>query len=144
MRKSNFVWRQLLSVCLIISMSLPVTGCATLLKGTTDNMMIHSDPPGARVSINGAYSGTTPLATTVPSDKNLQIKVEKEGYEPAVVNNDSSFRTGYEIWSFVEFVIPMLVDMGSGAAWGHDQNMVAVHLNPISNAGEQQPQARTN
>ncbi|MBF6560805.1 MAG: hypothetical protein IVW56_10975 [Candidatus Binataceae bacterium] len=44
--------------------------------------------------------------------------------------DDASFRWGYEIWSFVEFVIPMGVDMADGAAWGHDQ-MIAAHLEPL-------------
>jgi hypothetical protein len=45
-----------------------------------------------------------------------------------------AFDGAYEIWSFVEFVIPMGVDMADGAAWGHDKTMVTAHLEPGSQA----------
>jgi len=109
---------------------LTVSGCATLLKGSNEQVMVSSEPSGANVSINGSESGTTPFVTTVPSSQNLQIQVSKAGYAPTTINDNTSFRWGYEIWSFVEFVIPLFVDMADGSAWGHDQTMIAVHLQP--------------
>ncbi|MGH7986876.1 MAG: PEGA domain-containing protein [Candidatus Binataceae bacterium] len=96
--------------------------------------MVSSDPSGANVSINGQKEGTTPYVTTVPSSKDLQIEVNKPGYQTATINDDVDFRWGYEIWSFIEWIIPMGVDMADGAAWGHQQTMVATHLEPLTTA----------
>ncbi len=126
----------------VVSLGLAVltgSGCATLLKGSNEQVMVSSDPSGANVSINGQQTGTTPYVTTVPSSQNLQIEVSKPGYQTASVTDDANFRWGYEIWSFVEFVIPMGVDMADGAAWGHDQTMVAAHLEPLPNVGKTAP-----
>jgi hypothetical protein len=118
----------------ILLVSLPTFGCATMLKGTNEQLMVASDPSGANVAVNGQNEGTTPYETTVPSSQNLQIEVSKPGYQSITIEDDTSFRWGYEIWSFVEFVIPMGVDMADGAAWGHDKTMVTAHLEAASQA----------
>lgn len=121
-------------IFVILLVSLPTFGCATMLKGTNEQLMVASDPSGATVAVNGQNEGTTPYETTVPSSQNLQIEVSKAGYQPTTIEDDTSFRWGYEIWSFLEFVIPMGVDMADGAAWGHDKTMVTAHLEPSSQA----------
>ena len=108
------------------------SSCATLLKGRTEEVMINSDPSGAQVSINDQSNGTTPYVTTSKSSEVLYIHVSKPGYQPQEITDDTSFRWGYEIWSFICYVIPLGIDMADGAAWGHDQTMIAVHLEPIA------------
>lgn len=125
-------------------LSLLQPGCASMLKGNNEQIMVSSEPSGANVSVNGQQEGTTPYVANVPSSRDLQIQLSKPGYEPITVADNTSFRWGYEIWSFVDFVIPMGVDMADGAAWGHDQTMVAAHLNPVAESRSAlQPQAGT-
>lgn len=107
------------------------SGCATMLKGSNEQVMITSDPAGANVSINGQNQGTTPYVANVPSSQDLNIQLSKPGYQATSIKDGTSFRWGYEIWSFLEFVIPLGVDMADGAAWGHDQTMVAAHMDPV-------------
>lgn len=107
------------------------SSCATMLKGTTDQIMISSDPAGADVSINDQQSGKTPFVTSVPSSQNLQIHLAKVGYQDQSLTDDATFRWGYEAWSFIVYVIPLGVDLADGAAWGHQQTMIAAHLEPI-------------
>lgn len=122
---------------LLMAGAIAGSGCATMLKGTDEQIMISSDPVGADVKINGQSNGKTPYVATFPSSKDLQIRVTKDGYQPQEVTDATSFRWGYEIWSFLCYIIPMGIDMADGAAWGHDQTMLAVHLDPISPAGAQ-------
>jgi PEGA domain len=89
-------------------------------------------PAGASVSVNGQQTGLTPYVASVPSSENLDIQIAKPGFQTVSVKDETSFRWDYEIWSFVEFVIPLGIDMADGAAWGHDQTMVAVHMDPLS------------
>ena len=92
--------------------------------------MITSDPSGANVSINGQPVGTTPYVAHVASKKDMDLEISKPGYKTAKLSDSTHFRKGWETWSFVAYVIPMGVDMASGAAWGHDQTMIAAHLEP--------------
>ncbi len=72
-------------------------GCATLLKGTNEQVMVNSDPSGADLSINGQHVGTTPYVTTAPSSQDLSIAVSKPGYQTATIEDKADFRWGYEI-----------------------------------------------
>ncbi len=109
-----------------------LAGCATLLKGNKEDVMITSDPTGASVSINGQPMGTTPYVARVASSKDLDVELSKPGYKTTKISDPTSMRKGWEAWSFVAYVIPMGVDMASGAAWGHNQTMLAAHLEPDS------------
>jgi len=113
-------------------------GCATMSKGTTELVMISSDPPGADFSVND-ITGKTPFALNVPSSKDLTIHVSAPGYQAQDVQDPVDFRWGYEIWSFIDFVIPMGVDLADGAAWGHQQTTVAVHLHPVTSESKTEP-----
>ena len=93
---------------------LATCGCASLLRGNNEQAMVSSDPNGADVSINGQQEGTTPYVTTTPSSRDLQIAVSKPGYKTTMIEDKADFRWGYEIWSFVEFVIPLGVDIADG------------------------------
>lgn len=55
--------RKALGLLLIISISLSlivVTGCATILKGPTEDVNFSSAPGGAKVYVNGYYMGILP------------------------------------------------------------------------------------
>ena len=70
----------LLAACAVSS------ACATAINGTTQRVAVASDPPGAQVYVNAAPAGVTPAFVDVPRrDPDLELRLEKEGYEPAVL-----------------------------------------------------------
>lgn len=113
---------------------LMLTGCATMLKGTTDQITVISDPPGAQVTSNSSPVGVTPVSFTVPSKEDLNLQVSKPGYQSASMQNEANFRWGYEIWAFLAYIIPGIVDCADGAAWGHDNLVMTTHLEPVAAA----------
>ena len=119
-----------LAVYILAACCLIGTSCATLLKGTKDEITVVSDPPGAEVTANESQKGPTPVSFTVPSKEDLNISVSKAGYQPEDLQNPAKFRWGYEAWSFIEWVIPMVVDLSDGAAWGHEHLTMTAHLEP--------------
>lgn len=127
MAKSLFAWTAGLFL-------LMVSGCATMLKGTTDQITVISDPPGAQVTSNSSPVGVTPVSFTVPSKDDLNLQVSKPGYESANMQNQATFRWGYEIWAFLAYIIPGIVDCADGAAWGHDNLVMTTHLEPVAAA----------
>lgn len=59
------------------------SGCATVINGRIQQVAVASDPPGARVYVNGAPAGVTPVFVEVPRrDPDLELRLEKKGYEP--------------------------------------------------------------
>lgn len=69
-------------------------GCATIVHGTRQTVMVTSDPPGATVTVltgrpgdaavERSKPGVTPIALTLPRrDANLIIRLETPGCEPA-------------------------------------------------------------
>jgi len=115
-----------------------------MLKGTSEEVTVVSDPNGADVIVNEQKQGTTPVTVNVPSKEDLNITVAKAGYQPQDLQDPTSIRWGYETWAFLEFVIPMVVDLSDGAAWGHDHLTMTAHLEknqaiPAASASETAP-----
>jgi PEGA domain len=121
-----------LAAVFLVLMTLGSGSCATLLKGRTDQVTVITDPPGAKVSVNGEDKGTAPVSFDVPSKEDLAIHVAKDGYQPQDLSNPAKTRWGWEAFSFFSYVIPVFVDMGTGAAWGHDELTMTTHLEPAS------------
>jgi hypothetical protein len=119
-----------IAACSLIGSS----SCATLLKGTKDEITVVSDPSGAQVTVNENQEGPTPVTFTVPSKQDLTITVAKAGYQPEDLQDPASFRCGYEAWAFIAYVIPMVVDLSDGAAWGHDHLTMTARLAPNGQA----------
>jgi PEGA domain len=126
-----------------LALSFLISSCATMLKGTTDQVTVISDPPGAQVTSNDSPVGVTPVSFTVPSKKDLNIEVSKVGYQPQTMQNEANFRWGYEIWAFLVYIIPGVVDCADGAAWGHDDLVMTTHLEPIAQPSPVAPTAAT-
>src|SRR5262245_9654759 len=61
---------------------LTATGCATVAHGLNQDLSIRSDPPGARISINGKASGETPAIVTVRRRRGVLLRLEKKNFEP--------------------------------------------------------------
>ncbi len=126
-----------------LALSFLVSSCATMLKGTTDQVTVISDPPGAQVTSNDVLVGVTPMSFTVESKRDLNLQVSKDGYQPQTIENEATFRWGYEVWAFLVYIIPGVVDCADGAAWGHDNLVMTTHLTPIAQPSPAAPTAAT-
>ncbi len=59
--------------------------CVALLAGCTQTMVFRSDPPGARVSLDGQFVGITPARYALPErplPDVLHYRIERGGYLP--------------------------------------------------------------
>lgn len=70
------------------------TGCATIANGRYQRIQVETNPPAAKVSVNGTRRQTKagPLQFETPGDvvlhrreKHVVLLIEKEGYEPAEI-----------------------------------------------------------
>ncbi len=64
----------------IAGMALAVTGCATVIAGTTQDIRIVSDPPGAECRVTRDDVVTTPATVNVPRSRSFASTDERDRY----------------------------------------------------------------
>jgi len=59
-----------------------LTGCVTMGDRVDVNrLFVHSDPPGAQVTLSSGEKGVTPCQFMLPTRGKAMVVIEKEGYE---------------------------------------------------------------
>ena len=112
------------------------TGCATIIKGTTQGVPISSDPSGADIFIDGMLVGTTPADVELKRKRDHLIVIEKKNYVPksvAVVKN-----VGGAVWGNI--IAGGLIGWGVDAASGAQNNLmpktIFVRLEAVGEGGQ--------
>lgn len=118
---------------LLLSIGLFVSGCATILKGSTENLFISTMPAGAKVTINGTNSGLTPLAKELPTNRTYNITLEKEGYKKAQLTVYSKIEGGWVVIDVICGVLPLAVDAITENWYSLETNEIDVELEEIEN-----------
>ena len=79
------MFRRFIVVCGPIFLSM--AGCATVTRGTSEVLVIETDPPGADVDITPANQHCkTPCSAKVRRKDNQMVVIRREGYEAVQVN----------------------------------------------------------
>lgn len=130
-------------VILALSILFLFTGCATVLKGTTQTMPISSDPTGAEIIVNNITVGITPAEVELQRKRDHQITLQKDGYAPAVVPVLKS--VGGAVWGNILAggFIGWGVDAASGAQYNLKPETVFVRLRPLNGAEPTEEENRT-
>lgn len=112
------------------------TGCATIIKGTTQGVPISSDPSGADIFVDGMLVGTTPTDVELKRKRDHLIVIEKKNYSPksiAVVKN-----VGGAVWGNI--IAGGLIGWGVDAASGAQNNLtpktIFVRLEPVEEGAQ--------
>jgi len=61
---------------------LSVSGCATIIHGTQQDVGISSSPTGATVTIDNIDKGATPVVAKLKRKENHTVKIQLAGYQP--------------------------------------------------------------
>jgi hypothetical protein len=106
---------------------LSVTGCATIVNGTSADIQIRSQPPDAHFEIRDydgleVASGTTPAVVNVPRSRGAfrtaryDLRVSKDGYLPTRTRIQSRVDGWFWIDS-ITIVGGLFVDPFTGGMW---------------------------
>jgi hypothetical protein len=114
--------------------SVTVCSCGLLFQGTTEEINVASDPPGATVTLDDGETKVTPFSMTVPRQKDLQFHFSKPGYQSAEVVDNSQVEFGYMTADFIPLMLPWSIDAAAGAGYAHQQASVTAHLDPLEGA----------
>jgi hypothetical protein len=68
----------------VLPMLAVLSGCASFERGVPQKVIILSFPSEASVYINGEATGITPMEVNLPRKLTHEIRLEKNGYNPAV------------------------------------------------------------
>ena len=125
----------------IAALSVMLGGCASVTRGTTENISISSTPSGVEAIVSGMdvpTTCTTPCAVVVKRNADISITFQKEGYEPQIVPRSRDVPTagaaGFAGNLLLGGVIGMGVDAATGAATDHKPNPVIVTMQPTVRA----------
>ncbi len=129
----------MLRLIVAAAIALPCVGCASVTRGTTENISIATTPSGATAEISGLDIPTacvTPCVVQAKRNADITVTVNKEGYEPQVIpltkDIPGSGAAGFAGNLLLGGLVGMGVDAATGAALDHKPNPVIATLQPIA------------
>ena len=125
----------------VVALAATLGGCASVTRGTTENISITSTPAGAEATVTGLDNPTscvTPCAVVAKRSADISVSFAKEGYEPEVVQLTKEVpatgAAGFAGNVIAGGLVGMGVDAVTGAAQDHKPNPVIVTLRPVRSA----------
>ena len=119
------------SFAIIVPVSLVLSGCATIVHGSHQEIEISSSPVGAKVRIDDTEVGTTPLSVKLQRSEDHIISVGIEGYEEAelkVTNHVTGWVCGNLALIVVFAPVGIAIDFISGGFFAFSVDQVYVKL----------------
>jgi predicted small secreted protein len=104
-----------------------VTSCATLFKGTKEDVRFESKPTNAEVWIDGVKFGNAPIAVTLESKKTYTIEF-RLGEKTKTVRLTNHMSAGYLVLDILAGLVPVIIDAATGAWMKLDSNDVIVDI----------------
>jgi len=118
-------------------MGLATGGCATMFTGNTQQLTVSSQPPGARVMVNGAYSGVTPVALLLKTEHDYTLTLQREGYRDTT---GAVFREFNPVAALnLLSLVCWAVDIATGAIWRLTPGAVYITMQPVGYPGGYPP-----
>jgi hypothetical protein len=127
----------------IVATTFMLSGCATITRGTTDQLQITSDPPNATARTSLGHSCVTPCTLTISRKDELSVVISKPGYRDETVEVKTQVAgagaAGFAGNVLIGGVVGMGADVATGAALEHIPNPVNVVLTPVSQRQPSKP-----
>jgi PEGA domain-containing protein len=139
----------MIRLLLAVALALPCVGCASVTRGTTENISISTTPSGATADVTGLDIPTacvTPCVVQAKRNAEITVTINKEGYEPQTIpltkEIPGSGAAGFAGNLLLGGVVGMGVDAVTGAALDHKPNPVIVTLQPLAPVSQRPERAR--
>jgi hypothetical protein len=85
----------------LAALALPfLSGCALILHGSRQNVLIETDPPGATITVNGVLVGKTPMKVPLKRADPGHVVVEKDGISENILF-DRHLDEGWFVWDLI-------------------------------------------
>ena len=134
---------RILAAAAAVGLAITLAGCATITRGTTNQVQIQSDPPGALAHTSTGFSCTTPCTITVSRKDEFSVVFSKPGYRDETVDVKTQVAgagaAGFAGNILLGGIIGMGADAATGATLEHVPNPVGVTLVPAERAPAAKP-----
>lgn len=126
---------KILHVIAMAGAAVGLSGCATVINGTSQKYQIRSDPEGALATLSNGQTCTTPCELSLKRRHDLRIDFERDGYEPAYVLVQS--RTGGAVAGnlLLGGLVGGLVDSSNGASNHLHPRPLHLRMVPVGSGG---------
>lgn len=98
-----------------------LSGCATIIRGTEQQVTVNTNPPGAKVDFSNGQSCQSPCTIKSKRDQSLQITLSKEGCQTQTATMVPSLAGG-------GVILGGLIDYGTGAVYDLQPNPLTVTM----------------
>lgn len=71
---------------LALAAALLVSACTSFQRGAHDKLMVETIPSGANVRLSSGETGVSPVSFTLSRKQDVDVRVEKEGFQPVTVH----------------------------------------------------------
>ncbi|WP_353352548.1 PEGA domain-containing protein [Oceaniserpentilla sp. 4NH20-0058] len=116
-----------MKILAILFLAIGLSGCASIISGTSQDITFDSNPQGAKVYLDGKIMGTTPFTFSAAKNKYSSLRVEKEGYVSINRTVGKSFDPVALINIFWDL---STTDALTGAVFKYDENNFFFDLQP--------------
>ena len=104
-----------------VALCLTLAGCATIIRGTEQEVSVNTNPIGATVQFSNGQSCTAPCRITAARDQSLQLTISKEGCHTQSASMVPSLAGG-------GVILGGLIDYGTGAVYDLQPNPLTITL----------------
>ena len=123
------------TVTIAAAITLALSGCATVTRGTQDTISVNSSPANADVVLSSGQRSKTPATFKLPRNQAFTVNVSKAGYEPQSVQVlpqvNGGGAAGMAGNVLVGGIIGVGVDAVSGAMYDLTPDQIYVNLEEI-------------
>jgi hypothetical protein len=121
---------------IVAAAALSLGACATITRGTEEDVQFYSEPAGAEVKTsNGMGCPSTPCTLKIPRKDQFQATFELPGYHPESIYVSTRMSGGGAAGMVgnvvVGGIVGVVVDGSSGATMDHSPNPVVANLKPL-------------
>ena len=126
--------------------ALCMVGCATVTRGTSEEVQLTSEPSGAQASTSTGFTCTTPCTLVVNRKDEFVVKFEEAGYRsqeiPVKTQIAGAGAAGFAGNIVAGGIVGMVADAATGATLEHVPNPVHADLPRIAEAPARDAQHR--
>ena len=107
-----------------------LSGCASIVSGTRQEVRVNSAPSGATVKVDDSISGRTPTTLTLSARQSHKVRIELAGYKPYEVTLTQKLNGWLFGNIFFGGLIGIVIDLSDGAAYALSPNNINANLIP--------------
>ena len=120
-------------IFIVLSLSivmLQYIGCSTVMHSTTQSIELKTNPPNAKITIDGKKFGTSPQIVNIDRGTNHIIKFELDGYETYETQATRKVSNWFWLNALNGFLPGMVIDMFTGSMYNILPENIDVELTP--------------